>query len=490
MALSAGQFELVRAWFDRLCDTAPEAQAAGLATIGDAAVRAEVESLLGASARQGGFLEPAPAAPGPEAGRCVGPWRLTRLLGRGGMGDVWLGERADGRFERAVAVKFLRPTLLAGLAAGRFEEETRILSQLDHPGIARLLDAGVTPAGEAYLITEFVDGLPLGEWVRRHRPSLRARLRLFARLAEAVEFAHRALVVHRDLKPDNVLVTAGGRPKLLDFGLARFLRPGEVRDPSVVRAFTPAYASPERIEGRPFSTATDVFSLGILFYELVGGRHPFRREGADERGTIEAILRDIPPPPSQSAREPGVRGDLDCIALRALEKAPQRRYASVREMREDVVRHLSHHPIRARAATLLYRLGKWTRRESALAALACLVLLAVGAGALALEAQRRREFAERARLRALALTLAEELIFQQASLAGPAELRLGLLSQAERALAGSSPEPAERARLELQLARAYHSLGRPDLAPAHLQAALPPPTPDTGRLPGAPAATD
>lgn len=474
-----------RFWFDRL-DALPEHERpAALALIPNPTTRAEVESLLRALEGRDGFLEtPLLAAPtvAPTAalaeGRRIGPWRLLRLLGEGGMGAVWLGERADGRFERQVALKFLRGTVFSGLAAERFREEVSILGTLDHPGIARLLDAGNADDGSAYLVTEFVDGETLDVWRQRNRPPLRQRLEVFAQLCAAVSYAHRALVVHRDLKPGNVLIARDGAAKLLDFGLARLVTPGGggARDLSLLRAFTPAYASPEQIEGQPASTATDVFSLGVLLYELCTDRHPFRREG-DEVATLAAVLRDEPVLPSKAAGNAVLRGDLDTIVLRALEKTPGRRYADARELGEDVARHLENRPIRARPAALAYRAGKWVRRQPVVAGAVAAVLLAVGGGLALSQAQRARALRgeaeamrQRDLAREMALVMVDELGANLARMTGPTEARLRLLEKATEALALAAPGEAERARAELQLARAYRGLGRLDEALAHAQA--------------------
>ncbi|MBS0659755.1 MAG: serine/threonine protein kinase [Verrucomicrobia bacterium] len=474
-----------RAWFDRLDALPAHERPAALALIPDPTTRAEVESLLQALDGRDGFLESplmaaAPAVTGTTLaeGRRIGPWRVLRLLGEGGMGAVWLGERADGRFERQVALKFLRGTVFSGLAAERFREEVSILGALDHPGIARLLDAGSTEDGSAYLVTEFVDGETLDVWRQRVRPPLRERLRVFAELCAAVSFAHRALVVHRDLKPGNVLIARDGAAKLLDFGLARLLSPGggAARDLSLLRAFTPAYASPEQIEGQPVSTATDVFSLGVLLYELCADRHPFRRE-CDEVATLAAVLREEPALPSRVTGNAALRGDLDTIVLRALEKTPTRRYADARELGEDIARHLENRPIRARPASLGYRAGKWIRRQPIVAGAAAAVLLAVAGGLTLSQLQRTRALrgeAEAVRQRDLArdmaLVMVDELGANLARMTGPTEARVRLLEKAAEALALAAPSQAERARAEWQLARAYRGLGRLDEALRHAQA--------------------
>ncbi|NNF26644.1 MAG: serine/threonine protein kinase, partial [Gemmatimonadetes bacterium] len=309
------------------------------------------------------------------------------LLGRGGMGGVYLAERADGAFEQTVAIKFLRPGLDTRDFVGRLLAERRILSSLEHPNIARLLDGGSTDRGLPYLVLEYVDGIPITEYCRRHGCTIDQRLELFIQVARAVQYAHSNLVVHRDIKPSNILVTDEGRVKLLDFGIAKLLGPdgGRPEGPLTrtgLRPLTPDYASPEQIKGEPVTTASDVYQLGVLLYRLLTGAPPYRV--AATGGTLESAISTVRPrPPSDAvvatAKEAGhsgssprspsrlrkrLRGDLDTIVLKALRKEPARRYATALEMADDVRRHLDGRPITARRESRLYRTGKFLRRNA------------------------------------------------------------------------------------------------------------------------------
>jgi serine/threonine-protein kinase len=309
-----------------------------------------------ASANADGFLETrevierhlqrdAAAVPS-LAGQSIGPWRVLRPLGRGGMGTVWLAERADGLFQRRVALKLVHQHL-AQAAAERFAREREILAALDHPNIARLLDAGFAPDGRPYLALEHVEGEALTAWSDAHRLPVRERISLFLQVARAVAFAHANLVIHRDLKPSNILVTADGQARLLDFGIAKLVRAGAPEASAVTQlagpAFTPDYASPEQIAGGPVTTTSDVYALGVVLYELLCGARPYRLARATRAALEEAILAADPVRPSHAgigaavadARGTTVRrlrhalaGDLDTIVMKALRKEAGARYAT------------------------------------------------------------------------------------------------------------------------------------------------------------------
>ena len=400
----------------------PSGRAAFLeaATDGDLVLRTEVERLLSLDSAAEGFFDALgapfqrpPAAielPVPER---IGPWRIVREVGRGGMGRVLLAERADGAFEHRVAVKVVE-SAVPGVVE-RFRRERRILGSLDHPNVARLLDGGALPDGRPYLIMEYVDGVPITRFAEDNTLAIGDRLQLFVQVCRVVAYAHRSLVVHRDLKPSNILVTtsAPGRAdvKLLDFGIARLLDPD--RDDALTstgqRLHTPAYAAPEQILGKPVTTAADVYALGAILYELLTGRRPFDAEGRTWREQEAAILEDPPPMPSavvgragdRSRQRRHLRGDLDRIALVALRKEPERRYRSVESLTRDVERHLAGLPIEARSATLGYRWRSFTRRHPVGVALgavlsAILVSAALWTGALhAYEVHQRIPFADR-----------------------------------------------------------------------------------------------
>jgi tetratricopeptide (TPR) repeat protein len=386
----------------------------------DADLRQRVEQLLQADAASGDFLEHGPVitatvlrdlaredewaggAPeratvttpdaassmGPEepAGRRIGPWRLVREIGRGGMGVVYLAERADGQFEQRAALKLLKRGLDTEEILGRFLRERQILARLQHPGIARLLDGGMSDDLRPYFAMEYVEGRPIvAECEARHLP-LAERLRLMERVCDAVQYAHANLVVHRDLKPSNVLLTAAGTVTLLDFGIARLLSgPGEpsatlTRGPALM---TPQYASPEQVRGEPASTATDVYALGLILYELVAGRRPYDVHGIDGATSGRVILDTAPRPPSKVAVTPrmprALAPDLDALVLTALRKEPERRYPTAQALGEDLERLRRGLPIRAQRDTLGYRLRKFASRHRAGVAAALLA----GAGLLA-----------------------------------------------------------------------------------------------------------
>src|SRR5882724_3401510 len=270
----------------------------------DSAVVAEVESLLRAASASGGFLSmsPKPAddpLPDDTVGLRLGAWRITRLIGRGGMGEVYEAARADGNFEQRVAIKLLQSEAAAQME--RFQAERQILARLEHPGIARLYDGGVTEDGRPYLVMEWIDGLPLAEYCDRHRLSVEDRLALFTRICAAVQYAHQNLLVHRDLKPGNILVTAAGEPRLIDFGIAKQLAPegapGAELTRTGLRMMTPSYASPEQVQGQTITTASDVYALGVLLYELLAGRSPYRVEGAFVYEMERAICEQEPERP-------------------------------------------------------------------------------------------------------------------------------------------------------------------------------------------------
>jgi tetratricopeptide (TPR) repeat protein/tRNA A-37 threonylcarbamoyl transferase component Bud32 len=378
------------------------------ASEGDAELAAEVASLLAADADSGGFLE-TPAAPPEPLRTRVGPWQILQEIGHGGMGTVYLGERADGPFRKRVAVKVVRRGMDTEAVLKRFRQERQILAGLEHPNIARLLDGGNTDDGLPYLVMEYVEGEPLTAWCARRGLDVPERLALFRTICATVQFAHQNLVVHRDLKPGNITVTADGTPKLLDFGVAKLLNAdlaGTTRDLTVAGggAFTPEYASPEQLRGERITTASDVWSLGVLLYELLAGVRPFGAAGAPPGEVAKAVLETEPEKPSAAAARAGdertrrrLEGDLDTIVLKALRKEPERRYASAEQFSEDLRRHLEGAPVKARRDTFTYRTGKFLARHRAAAAAAALVLVALVGGILATARQARIARAERAR---------------------------------------------------------------------------------------------
>lgn len=327
-------------------------------------------------------------------GRSVGPYRLERVLGLGGMGVVYLAVRDDGLFDRQVAIKILHLDLDTPGVVERFRLERQILAGLNHPSIAQMIDGGVTDEGRPYLVMEYVDGTPIGRYANERRMSISDRIWLILAVTEAVEYAHRHMVVHRDLKPSNILVTDDGRVKLLDFGVAKLLEPsktaedghGEPTTRFETRFVTPEYAAPEQIRFEPVTTATDVHAVGILLYELLTGQRPFGRSTSTPFELQQAVLDEVPPPVSSAliahpitpesqedaallrdttprGLQRSLSGDLDAILSKALRKQPDERYRSVEEFRADLRRHLTGHPVQAREGLRLYRARKFVRRH-------------------------------------------------------------------------------------------------------------------------------
>jgi serine/threonine protein kinase len=370
---------------------------------------------------KGGFGLPNSAG---LAGQTLGPYTLLSQIGQGGMGSVWLAERNDGRFERRVAVKFIHIALMGKGGEGRFKREGSILGRLSHPHIAELIDAGVSAAGQPYLVLEYIEGDSIDGYCDRQKLDVEARIRLFLEVLGAVAHAHANLIVHRDLKPSNVLVSKDGQAKLLDFGIAKLLE-GEAEDGTATlltveggRAMTPEYAAPEQVTGAPVTTATDVYALGVLLYVLLTGQHPAGKGRRSPAELVKAIVDTEPTRPSDivtteranreetttnAARRTTtpdklsrlLQGDLDTIIVKALKKDPRERYASVTALADDLQRYLRHEPIAARPDTLTYRAGKFVRRNRIAVALASLAFLAAATGVTGTVVQARRARAQR-----------------------------------------------------------------------------------------------
>jgi eukaryotic-like serine/threonine-protein kinase len=466
------------------------------------------EYLAGLAGRAGALLGEPEAAADPAEGR-FGPYRLVRRIGEGGMGAVYLAERSDGQVEMRVAVKMLPPRLDTDLLRRRLLAERQILARLEHPGIARLLDAGVSSDETPYFVMEYVDGEPIDRHCDRLRLDLRARLALFRQVCAAVDFAHRRLVVHRDLKPSNILVTPEGRVKLLDFGIAKALDGEGYGDETELtraggRPMTPAYASPEQVRGESVTTATDVYLLGVLLFRLLSGHHPFPRQGLStaerERRLCEtepeppsaALLRVGEPPRCGDRRAPApeflaaarattaprlvraLRGDLDNIVLTALRREPEHRYPSVAALSEDVERYLQGMPVAARPATIGYRASRFVRRNragvAAAASIAGLLLALTGVSihsARASAEQARSVAAERDRA-AAETTRAEQIteflvgLFETADPLRSPETEMSARDLLDRGVQrfDSLTLPVDaRAELGVTMARAYRSLG-------------------------------
>ena len=431
--MDPAQLERIEALFGEALERAPDERAAFLEqATDDADLREQVRDLLAGEDAARSYFDGVhdrvaatadDALDGSHIAQRFGPYRTMRLLGRGGMGSVYEAERVDGQFEQRVALKLIRRGMETEGAVSRFIAERQILAKLSHPSIARLLDGGVTDDGRPYFVMELVDGLPLHRYCAKQRLPLEQRLELFVAIAEAVDYAHRNLVVHRDLKPSNVLVTSTGAAKLVDFGIAKPLQDEDVGlTHTGARAMTPDYAAPEQITGDPITTATDVYGLGLILYELLTARRPYEGRTRTSAELEKAILRDDPVRPSaavlQDLRRRGsesiadelrttparlsrrLAGDLDVICATALRKEPERRYASARALAEDVRRHVQGEPVSAQPDTVPYRMGKFVRRHRFGVAVAGLIAaLIVGFGvSLAREYERtarERDKAER-----------------------------------------------------------------------------------------------
>ncbi|MFN2382924.1 MAG: protein kinase, partial [Gemmatimonadota bacterium] len=384
------------------------------ACAGDARLREEVESLLASHDEAGPFLEESAfvAAAGAlrealdSAPPRIGAYRVVREIGRGGMGTVYLAERDDGEYVKQVAVKVISRGMDSDAIIRRFWTERQILAGLDHPHIARLLDGGALEDGRPYFVLEHIEGEPIDRYAAARGLGTDDRLKLFCATCAAVQYAHAHLIVHRDLKPGNILVTPEGVPKLLDFGLAKLLDPGAdapAPEATLVSAqgMTPEYASPEQVRGEPLTTASDVYSLGVVLYQLLTGRHPKASATRRRGGLARAVTDPEPARPStvvpEDARRRRLRGDLDTIVLKALRQEPAQRYASVEQLTDDLCRHQQGLPVLARPSTFRYRSGKFLQRHRIAVAAAALLLVTLVGGIATTTWQRRVAETERAR---------------------------------------------------------------------------------------------
>jgi len=481
--------------FDELADTPQEAWNERLDALcaDDPDVRAEALALLEAD-RQAvavtGLANQAPhllagvvdshetAVSAKFIGQRIGPWRLQRELGRGGMGAVWLAERVDGAFEQTVAIKLIRPGWDVEDILSRFRSERQILAGLNHPHIARLVDGGVTEDGKPWLALEYVDGENLSTYCRVQNLSVTAKLKLVLTVCEAMAYAHARLIVHRDLKPSNILVTRDGTVKLLDFGIAKLLD-SEAAAATGTRVFTPEYAAPEQVRGDPITTSVDVYALGLLTYDLLTGACPYKLDKPTPAAYQRAVLEQQPTRPSQAVAGSGttievatlrrsLRGDLDAIVLKTLRKEPEQRYVSVNAFAADIQAYLEQRPVSARRGGRRYRLQRFVRRHATAVGLSIAAVFALIAGAAvalwqAREAREQRDAAEVETRRARATTAFLESIFDNAEPehSGEPDIRVSeLLERADSTLEKSLPEdPATRSALLLSLARAHLGVG-------------------------------
>jgi non-specific serine/threonine protein kinase/serine/threonine-protein kinase len=492
------------------------------ACAGDVALRREVESLLDAHERAGSrFLNETPplmelAEPGAggeaRTGRRIGAYQLEELMGHGGMGEVFAAVRADGQYRKQVALKLVRSGYDSAFVLERFRGERQILASLDHPNIARLLDGGTTEEGIPFLVMERVDGVPIDSYCNDHRLDVTARLHLFRQVCGAVQYAHQRLVIHRDIKPGNILVTQDGTPKLLDFGIAKILDESGNTEATLLRPMTPEFASPEQILGWPVTTGTDVYSLGVVLYRLLTGASPYRVDSDNSVELARAIGDEEPRRPSSSVHglrgacapaaasapeafgcggeassiqlQRRLRGDLDAIVLKALRKEPDKRYSSVDQFSEDIRRHLEGVPVSARKGTWSYRAGRFVQRHRlGVAASGLLAVTLIAAAdftsreASLAEANQRRAEVRFNDVRKLANSLLFEIYDSVKDLRGATRARHLILQRSLEYLDSMAAESDKEPVLLRELAAAYSRIavlqGDPqDGSQANAQAAL------------------
>jgi serine/threonine-protein kinase len=425
----------------------------------------------------------------PAMGQRFGAYRTVEEVGRGGMGIVYRAVRDDDEFQQTVAVKVLPGAVFSRKAMERFRNERRILAGLEHPNIARLIDGGTTPQGVPYVIIEYVDGLPVDRYCEERGLDLEARIWLFLALCDAVQYAHRNLVVHRDLKPSNILVTRDGVPKLLDFGIAKLVDPaddagGVTMGLTQSRVMTPAFASPEQLTGRRIATPSDVYSLGVLLYRLLTGRHPYGDDTASSGSSstpadlLRRLLEGEPAAPSAVSGDRRIRGDLDAIVLAALRRDPSERYDSVQALADDLRRYLTGRPVGARGDSWRYRAGKFVRRNApaVLAGAAAAALLIGEAGVFLRRLAQERDVARQEAARATAtltfltdvFRVTDPFVSNSGDLTAREVLERGVAGLDDRL----ASQPEVRAEILSTLGTAYANLGVMDSARAVLERGL------------------
>ncbi len=403
-ALDRYDWQSIQALFDELVDLPPDIQTERLTqSARSPEIVSAVRGLLTAS-RSEGILDMSPPPLGAESGSTsytslasgqnVGGFTVDRLIGRGGLGEVYLARRAAADFDQKVALKLLRVD--AAERAESFARERRLLARLDHPGIARLIDAGIASDGRPYIVMDYVDGEPIDVWCRSHGADLDTRLRLFRETCDAVAYAHANLVVHRDIKPSNILVDPAGKPRLVDFGIGKLLDDSAALPATTQAMLTPDYAAPEQLDGDEATVSTDVYALGVVLYELVSGKSPWRGEKSSVPAMIRRVLYEDAALPSRAAASGGapvpvgkIGGDLDAIVMKAMRRNPVERYLSVSALAEDVARHQQYLPVQARDGSTRYMAGRFLRRYrwGVAATAAVLAALLVGAGGIAWQAR-------------------------------------------------------------------------------------------------------
>jgi eukaryotic-like serine/threonine-protein kinase len=501
--INPDRWRVLSPYLDQALDIAAEERAAWLGALAshDAALAADLKSILAQQdrVRDSRFLEcavlqPQAAPMASLAGQVMGAYRLISRLGQGGTGSVWLAERCDGRFEGQAAVKLLNISLVGRAGEQRFRREGNILARLRHPRIAHLIDAGVSSAGQPYLVLEHVDGQSIDRYCEDLALPVDARLRLFLHVLDAVAHAHANLIVHRDIKPANVLVSTDGEVKLLDFGIAKLIEResgwgSATTTEALTReggaALTPEYAAPEQLSGGAVTTATDVYALGVLLYLLLSGRHPVGNAHGSPASLIKAIVETEPPPPSavvtagQTRLQRALRGDLDTVVAKAMKKNPAERYPSVTAMADDLRRVLGHQPIAARPDSLRYRTSRFVSRHTAgvAASVGGTVLLA---GLIALHIYGLSTERDRAQREAAKATKVSEMLTGMLTSADPyartsagePTVRALLDAGAERVQVEFANEPDLQAQLLSTMGRTYRRLGLYENAQHLLEQAL------------------
>lgn len=438
---------------------------------------------------------------GARIGSRIGAYKVLRSIGHGGMGAVYLAERDDEQYHQQVAIKLIRPGIGGDAVRRRFRNEMQILADLNHSNIARLFDGGETTDGIPYLVMEYVEGISIDSYCNRHQLSPEQRLKLFSTVCAAVQYAHQHLVIHRDIKPGNILVTSDGQPKLVDFGIAKLLDAEKFTSDATVtgmQLMTPEYASPEQVRGASVTTATDIYSLGVVLYELLSGRRPYNIKNRGAHEIAKAICDQDPDRPSVASvkntdtvtderdtekknavrrRRKRLHADLDNIVLMAMRKEPERRYATAEQFAGDIQRHLNGLPVRARADTFTYRTGKFIRRQKVAVAAASVIALTLAVGIIATLWQARVARAERARaekrfndVRQLANSFVFEVHDAVHNLPGSTPARSVIVQRGLKYLDSLAEDAAGDRGLQRELAAAYEKLGVVQYTPtiAHL----------------------
>jgi serine/threonine-protein kinase len=479
-----------RDWIEQQCADAP-------------AVREAALRLLSGEGDGGDFLDRQPIRHEPldRSGEVLGKYRLLERIGGGGMGTVYRAERADGSFEQQVAIKLIRHGLISDELLDRFYAERQILARLEHPGIARLIDGGADTLGMPYVVMEFVEGLTIDEYCERQRLDLDARLLLLQRICEALHAAHLQGVIHRDLKPGNLLVNQRGQPKLLDFGIAKVLQCAELGTPlphtrTGMQAMTPQYASPEQVRGEAVDARSDVYALGVLMYELLTGSRPYHIDNLSPGALERTVCDTLPPNPSTAVirlRKPPpaglgesgplsrrLRGDLDRIVMSALRKRPTERYASAQALADDIDRYLSGQPVLARGASWAYRGGKFIARHRVGAAALCFAFVTLAGALVAVSLEARKTALQRdlAQAQAARAESARAFLVEMIGRADPFEnpgsaTLVGALKQSIDSIPERfADQPALEADMRYAIGYALQNLGEYEAARPLLERAL------------------